>query len=267
MSAVAAPVPTTPLARTWAVTAWHARTFRHTWRATITTAFLNPIFFLVAVGVLLGKLVDDPDDALGGLTYIEFVAPGLLAAAAMQLAMIEGSYSIMAGVRWLRTYHAVVATPVRVAELVLGTLGWAAARIVTATAIFTAIAAVAGAFTSPLAVLAPLAALLCGLAFFTSMSIVAAGSDDSFWFPTINRFVIVPMFLFSGVFFPVSQLPDWVEPIAWATPLWNGVALCRDLATGSVEFLPTLAHAAYLLAIVAVSTVASIVVHARRLQA
>jgi lipooligosaccharide transport system permease protein len=260
-----AAIRTTSFARGWSVTAWHARSFRRTWRATITTAFLNPIFFLLSVGVLLGKLVHDPQGKLGGLSYVEFVAPGLLAATAMQVGAAEAMYPIMAGIRWLRTYHAVLATPVRVVELVLGTIGWAAIRILAAASIFTAVAAVGGAFRSPLVVLAPLAALLCGLAFMVPISVVGAGAETDWLFPPINRFVIVPMFLFSGTFFPVSQLPGWLEPVAWATPLWHGVSLCRDLATGRIAALPTLAHVGYLLLFVVVGLVASLRVHRRRL--
>ena len=266
MATAAARVPTTALARATAVAAWQARTFRHTWRATITTAFLSPIFFLLAVGVLLGRLVDDPEGALAGLSYAEFVAPGLLAAVAMQVGAGEGMYPIMGGIRWLRTYHAVVATPVRVSELVLGTLAWIAVRLLVSASIFTAVAAVAGAFESPASALAPLAALLCGLAFFAPISVLSAGMDEEFWFATINRFVIVPMFLFSGTFFPLSQLPDWLEPVAWATPLWHGVTLCRDLTTGSLEALPALGHVAFLLAFVVAGVAGSIRVHTRRLQ-
>jgi lipooligosaccharide transport system permease protein len=114
--------------------------------------------------------------------------------------------------------------------------------------------------------LAPLAALLCGLAFFAPISVVGAGSDEDFWFPTISRFVIVPMFLFAGTFFPVSQLPDWLEPVAWATPLWHGSSLCRDLATGSIDTLPTIAHVGFLAAIVVVGVTASIKVHSSKLE-
>jgi lipooligosaccharide transport system permease protein len=255
------------LTRAGAVTAWHARTYKRVWRATITTALLNPIFFLLSIGMLLGNLVDDGQADLGGLTYLEFVAPGLLAAAAMQMGTGEATYPVMAGIKWWRTYHGVVATPVRVSELVLGTFAWAALRIAVASAIFAAIAGIGGAFESPLAVLAPLAALLCGLAFTAPISAFCASLEDDTWIPALMRFGIVPMFLFAGTFFPVEQLPDWLEPIAWATPLWHGVTLCRDLGSGSVEALATVVHVAYLLAFVLAGTAAAIVVFRRRLLA
>ena len=266
MATIAA-VPTTALSRTAAVTEWHARSYRRVWRATITTAVLNPVFFLLSVGVLLGNLVDDPEGSLGGLSYIEFVAPGLLAAAAMQIGADDAMWPVLAGIRWLRTYHAVMATPVRVAELVLGTMGWAAIRIFVAAVIFTIVAFAGGAIDSPLAIFAPAAALLCGLAFnapITAFSASLEGGDDG-WFPALNRFVIIPMFLFSGTFFPVSQLPDWLEPLTWATPLWHGVTLCRDLTTGSLEALPTLLHVGYLLTFVVVGAFVAIRLHHRAL--
>jgi lipooligosaccharide transport system permease protein len=256
-----------PAGQAAAVFNWYARAYRRTWRATITTGLLNPIFFLASIGILLGSLVDENDSSLGGLTYLEYVAPGLLAAMAMQIGANEGSFPVIAGVRWVRTFHAVVATPVRVPELVAGLLGWAGARIVAAAAIFAAIATLAGAFTSPLAVLTPAAALLCGLAFAAPMAALAAKSDNPGVLPAVFRFAILPIFLFSGTFFPITELPDWLEPIAWATPLWHGVSLCRDLGTGNVEPLPMLGHVAYLLGFVAFGSYLAVRVLRRRLLA
>ena len=262
MATVAVPPP---VRRTAAVAAAEARTYRRTWRATVTTAFVNPIFFLGSIGFLLGKLVDDGDPDLGGLSYLEFVAPGLLAATAMQVGTNQATFPVLAGIRWLRTYHAIVATPVRVAELVAGALAWTAARIAVAAAAFTAIAAIGGAFDSPLAALAPAAALLCGLAFAAPVAAFSASLENDMWIAALNRFVIVPMFLFSGTFFPVRQLPDWLEPLAWATPLWHGVTLCRDLASGGGGALESAGHVAYLLVFFVVGAVAAVRVYERKL--
>jgi lipooligosaccharide transport system permease protein len=237
-----------PLGRTATVLSWYALAYRRTWRATITTAFLAPVFFLLAVGVLLGSLIDANRPDLGGLTYLEFVAPGLLAATAMQLGTNEGSFPVMAGIKWVKTYHAVVATPVRVAELLAGVLTWAGLRIAVAAVVFTGIAAAFGAFSSPLAAVAPLAAVLCGLAFAAPLAALAASIENSMALTAVFRFAILPLFLLSGTFFPIENLPVWLQPVAWATPLWHGVALCRDLATGSVSALPLLGHTAYLVA-------------------
>jgi lipooligosaccharide transport system permease protein len=173
----------------------------------------------------------------------------------------------MAGLRWVRTYHAVVATPVRVAELTGGLLLWAAARMLVAASIYAAVAAIAGAFLSPLAVLTPVAAVLCGLAFAAPMAALAARIENSMGLTAVFRFAILPIFLFSGTFFPISQLPDWLEPIAWATPLWHGVELCRGLSTGDLEPLPTVGHVAYLLAFTGVGTLLAVRFISRRLHA
>ena len=240
------------VARVGGVVAWHAHSYRRLWFGTLTTSFLNPIFFLVSVGVLLGTLVDRSDPDLGGLSYLEFVAPALVATTAMQTAASVTTFPMKAGLKWLRTYHAVIATPVRVSELVAGVLAWAGIRILVATTVFVLVAAVAGAFTSPLAVLAPVAALLCGLAFAALLAAITTGTDSDQWLVAIFRFILVPLFLFSGTFFPVEQLPDWIEPLAWVTPLWHGVELTRDLATGTASAGPTAIHVAYLVTLTVV---------------
>ena len=266
MSTDAGTVPA-PIEQSAAVFAWYARSYRRTWRATITTGLLNPIFFLLSIGILLGNLIDEANPSLEGLTYLQFVAPGLIAALAMQIGTNEGSFPVMAGLRWVRTYHAVVATPVRVTELNTGLMLWAAARMFVAAAIYAAVAAIAGAFLSPLAVLTPLAATLCGLAFAAPMAALAARIENHMALTAVFRFAILPIFLFSGTFFPISQLPDWLEPIAWATPLWHGVELCRGLGTGDLETLPTIGHVAYLTAFVAVGFLLAVRYLTRRLHA
>lgn len=252
--------------RVAAVVGWHADGYRHNWRGTLTVSFLNPVFFLVALGVLLGALVDRRNPDLGGLSYLEFVAPALLAATAMQTAASATTYPVVAGLKWIRTYHAVVATPVRVSELVGGVLTWAGLRIVVAVGVFALVAAVGGAFASPLAALAPLAALLCGLAFAAAIAAFSSSLNDVEWLAPLYRFGLMPLFLFSGTFFPVDRLPDWLEPAAWATPLWHGVELCRDLAANRVDLLPTIAHVLYLVVLTVVGAAVAVRAHARKLR-
>lgn len=256
-----------PAGQAGAVFEWYARSYRRTWWATITTGLLNPIFFLLSIGVLLGGLIDEGNPNLGGLTYLEFVAPGLIAALGMQIGTNEGSFPVMAGLRWVKTYHAVVATPVSVAELTGGLMLWAAARILVAAAIYAAVAALAGAFSSPLAVLMPLAAVLCGLAFAAPMAALAGRIEDPQALTAVFRFALLPIFLFSGTFFPITQLPVWLQPVAWATPLWHGVELCRGLGTGDLQPLSTLGHVAYLLAFGGVGAVLAVRFIARRVHA
>ena len=252
--------------RTLAVVGWHARGFRRMWRGSVTVSFLNPIFFLLSIGLLLGKLVDRSSPDLGGLSYLEFVAPALLATTAMQTAASETTFPVKAGLKWLQTYHAVVSTPVRVGELVAGILTWTGIRVVVAVSVFAMVAAAGGAFESPLAALAPLAALLCGLAFGAVLAAITSTVEGDDWLAAIFRFGLVPLFLFSGTFFPVEQLPDWIEPLAWATPLWHGVELCRALASGQVEALPTVVHVVYLVVVTAVGALLAVRAQRGKLQ-
>jgi lipooligosaccharide transport system permease protein len=238
--------------RVVAVVGWHAQAYRRMWFGTMTVTFLNPIFFLLAMGVMLGTLVDRSNPDLDGLSYLEFVAPALLATTAMQTAASVTTFPVRAGLKWWRTYHAVVATPVRVHELVTGVVAWAGVRVGVAVTVFALVAAVAGAFVSPLAVLAPFAALLCGLAFAAVIAALSAWMKSDQYLAATYRFGLVPLFLFSGTFFPISQLPAWLEPLAWATPLWHGVELCRDLATGDVAAGATALHVGYLVVLVLV---------------
>ena len=253
-------------ARIRAVVGWHARTYSNNWRGSITTSFLNPVFFLLSIGVLLGALVDRRNPDLGGLDYLEFVAPALLATTAMQTASNMSTYPVLAGLKWLRTYHAVVSTPVRVSELFAGVLAWAGARIAIAVSIFALVAGVGGAFASPLAVVAPRAALLCGLGFAAALGAFSASLEDDQWLAPFFRFGLVPLFLFSGTFFPIEQLPDWIEPVAWATPLWHGVDLCRGLAAGHPALGTSVIHVLYLVTLASVGAMVAVRAYATKLQ-
>ena len=124
--------------------------------------------------------------------------------------------------------------------------------MIVAVTLFAAVAAVGGAFTSPLAVLAPFAALLCGLAFGAVLAAITSTVEGDEWLAAIFRFGLVPLFLFSGTFFPVEQLPRWLELLAWATPLWHGVDLCRSLTSGQVDAAVTTVHVVYLVGLTAV---------------
>ena len=180
----------------------------------------------------------------------------------MQTAASVTTFPVRAGLKWLRTYHAAVSTPIRVGELVAGILAWCGVRVIVAVTIFAVVAAIGGAFVSPLAVLAPLAALLCGLAFGSVLAAITSSVEGDEWLAAIFRFGLVPLFLFSGTFFPISQLPLLLEALAWATPLWHGVALCRSLATDDIDPVLTAVHIAYLVVLTAVG--ASLTVRAQR---
>jgi lipooligosaccharide transport system permease protein len=128
---------------------------------------------------------------------------------------------------------------------------WIGAREAMNATIFVVVATLLGAVLSPWGVLAVPAAALTGLAFAAPLSAYSAVQDSDLGFPVIMRVGIVPLFLFSGTFFPVEQLPAWLQPVAWVSPLWHGVELCRGATTGSLG-LASVGHVAYLGACIAV---------------
>ena len=223
-----------------------ARVFRRLWRGTVYSSFVTPVLFLAAIGVGLGGLVDERRGAIAGVDYLTFVAPGLLAASAMQTAAGESLWPVMAGTKWVRTFHAMVATPVGAADVYGGFIVWTAVRVAMSATAFLTVAAVLGGVPSAWGVLAVPAAVLCAAAFAAPLVAFAATQDTDVTFPLILRLGIVPLFLFSGTFFPVDELPDWLRPVSALSPPWHGVELCRAATTGSVEWRAAAAHVAVL---------------------
>jgi lipooligosaccharide transport system permease protein len=226
---------------------WLAQ-YRRAWRGTVVTSVVNPVFYLGALGIGLGTLVNRAGHTPGGVRYLAFVAPGVLAATAMQIGTTEASWPVLGSIKWTRGYFAMLATPLGVRDVVVGHQLWMTTRVVSSSAVYLAVIAAFGGIHSGYAVLALPACLLIGLAFSAPMAAYAATCDRDSSFTAIFRFAIVPMFLFSGTFFPVSRLPVPLEQLAYVTPLWHGVDLCRGLTLGTIGPLPALGHAAYLLA-------------------
>ena len=240
--------------------------YRRTWRGSIYSSVLSPLLYLGAMGIGLGKLVNAHGTArLGGLSYLAFLAPGLLAAAAMQAGVEESTYPVLGSVKWRRTYYAAAASPLRPADLFHGHLLFTTMRLAMNSAIFLAVMALFGAVASPWALAALPAAVLTGLAFAAPGEAWAITVAKDTSFALIFRFGMIPLFLFSGTFFPITQLPAWLRPLAYATPLWHGVALCRSLTLGTASLGGALAHVTYLAAVAAVSIAAGNRSYRRRL--
>ena len=222
--------------------------YRRIWRSNLVSSVVNPVLYLAALGIGLGQLVNRSHHAPGGVSYLAFVAPGLLAATAMQIAASEASFPVLAAIKWVRNYHAMLASPLGVDDVFVGHQLWMWTRILGASIVYFVVIAAFGALHSPLAALAIPAAFLVGTAFAAPISAIAPRLDNGQEFNVLFRFGIVPMFLFSGTFFPVTRLPEVLRPVAYATPLWHGVALCRGFTLGTIHALPALGHFAYLLA-------------------
>jgi len=227
--------------------------YRRRWKFNVATTLINPMFFLLGMGVGLGSIIDKGqgggNGSLEGVAYLSFLAPGLLAATAMQVAAQESTYPVMARFKWDRIYESMVATPLRAVDIVLGQLAWIGLRVLQTSIAFFVVVLLFGAVESPLAPLAILAATLTGVAIAAPIAAWTATRESDYSMATVLRFVIMPMFLFSGTFFPVTQLPDALEKIAYLTPLWHGVHLCRSLTLGDIDAPLMLGNVLYLVAV------------------
>ncbi len=249
----------TTISRSFRVAESELVAYRRTWRGTVISSFLNPLLYLAAMGAGLGALVDSGSSDLS-VSYLAFVATGMLAATGMQAAASEGTYPVMAGFKWRKNFYAIVTTPVDSAEIVYGKVIWATFRFTFILVVFAVIAIVLGALEPVPALLAVPPAVLTGLAFYTTIMAWTVTRENELAIPTLLRFGIVPLFLFSGTFFPVDQLPGFLQPVAYATPLFHGVELVRKIAlpdAGSdvVTSIPMWIHIVYLVVMAVVGVV------------
>ncbi|MEX0795525.1 MAG: ABC transporter permease [Acidimicrobiia bacterium] len=231
--------------------------YKRTWRGTAISSFVNPFLFLTAMGLGLGSLVDSGDGDLS-ISYLTFVATGLMAASAMQNGASDGAFPVMAGIKWRKSFEGAIATPISPADIVVGRFLWSIVRLTFVLVVFGMIATLLGAMEFGSAMKAVPPAVLTGLAFSTSVTAFTITREDDTSLSTMFRFGIIPLFLFSGTFFPISQLPDYLQPIAYVTPLFHGVELVRKVALPGVDStvvtsIPVWVHIAYLVVLTAVS--------------
>ena len=225
-----------------------ATVYRRTWRGSVISSFVTPLFYILAMGVLLGGFIEgDPAELEGATSYLAFVAPGMLAAQAMTTVFGEVTYPVMSMIKWARTFYGMIASPLEVADIVLAHLGFLLFRVGTVCAVFTLVMAPFGVFESWWGVLvAFFVQLLIGLAFATPIYSITVTVKSEAAFPLIFRLGMIPMFLFSGAFFPIANLSGWMEWLARLTPLWHGVDLTRMLVLGQVDWTAALVHVVYL---------------------
>ena len=246
MTAVSSPQSSRPtgvvgLAGIGRVFEYRLLSYRRTFRSSIFNSFLGPVMFLAAMGIGLGTYVDRAGTGpLGDVSYLAFLAPGLLAATAMQTAAFEATFPIIGGLVWNRVFHAMFATPIRPSDIALGNLAWIAFRTLLVSAVFTLVVVLFGAASSPLILLAIPVAVMTGMAFAGPIAAFSATQRTMEKFNAVFRFGITPLFLFSGTFFPVESMPLFLQPIAWLTPLYHGVALSRGLSLGTAGDDPLL---------------------------
>ena len=231
----------------WLFDYW-AIVYLRTWKGSVISSFVTPLLYVVAMGVLLGGFIaGDPARLDGAPTYLAFVAPGLVAAQTMTTVFGEVTYPVMGAVKWHKTYFSMIATPLGVGEVALAHLGFVTFRVATTSAVFLAVMTPFGVFGSWWGVLvAFVVQLLLGLAFATPVYAFSAGLRDESAFALVFRLGMIPLFLFSGAFFPISNLSAPLEWLARLTPLWHGVDLTRMLVLGDVRPGMALVHFTYL---------------------
>ena len=210
----------------------HARVYRHMWLV-FASGIAEPLFYLLSLGVGLGALVGTVTGPGGQqVPYREFVAPGLLAVSALNGAMFDSTFNVFFRLKYAKLYESVLATPVGPAEVAIGEVGWAVLRGVVYAVAFTLVMTALGLVHSPWAVFAVPGAVLI------SFAVAAVGVACTTYMKSWQDFdyvllIAVPMFLFSGTFYPLSVYPPVIARIVEWTPLYQGVVLLRDLVLGA----------------------------------
>jgi lipooligosaccharide transport system permease protein len=229
--------------------------YRRNWRATVVSTVLNPVFFLVAMGFGLGSQIR-PGVVTGGMSYAVYLMPALLVSAAVQNAAGESTFPVLSGFRWSRVYWGMSATPITPAQVAGGQLMWIFLRLAFSGVVFMIVGTVLGAVSGPGIMLSLIFAVLAGMAFAAPLVAYSATIEsEGQQFSAVFRFIVLPMTLLAGTFFPLTELPAVVRPIAWITPLWHGTELARGAAFWNLELWPAVGHVAYLAALFVVGVV------------
>ena len=212
--------------------------YQRTWRGSVITSFVSPLLYVLAMGVLLGGFIDgDPNVLEGATSYFDFVVPGLIAAHAMQTAVGETTYPVMGMIKWQRIYDSMLATPLECRDLVAAHLSFVLFRLATTCGVYTLVLApfgVYGSWWGPVAAFA--CQLLVGMTFAVWVYGFSARLRSEEGFGVLFRLGVFPLFLFSGAFFPISNLGDVGAWVARCTPLWQGVNLSRMFALDHVTW-------------------------------
>ena len=208
--------------------------YRRTWTI-IVSGFFEPIFYLFGMGYGVGALVGEVPGPDGQpISYATYVAPALLAVSAMNGALFEATFNFFFKLRWQKTYDSILATPLSLHDIALGELIWSATRAALYGVGFLVVVAALGMIASPLAILALPAALL--LAFAVGAVAMAGSTYLRYWTDLdIISIIVLPIFLFSGTFYPISVYPPALQVLVWVSPLFHGTEIIRALMLGAVE--------------------------------
>jgi lipooligosaccharide transport system permease protein len=210
--------------------------YKHVW-SVIVSGFFEPVFYLLGIGIGLGALVPDID----GVSYTAFVVPGLLASSCMNGAIADGMFNIFFKLHFQKTYDGILATPMRVPDVAFGEMLWALTRSSLYAAAFLVVVLVMGwmigqpLLLSAWAVLAFPGAVLVSAAFSAMALCITSFLRKVQDFDLVMGLLVMPMFLFSGTFFPLTQFPEPLQWLVRALPLYHAIELLRQLTTGAVN--------------------------------
>lgn len=228
----------------WRVWQRELTLYKRIWPSTILSTLFDPILYLVAMGFGLGSYVS----GVGAGSYAQFIAPGMVAAAMMYAAAYEAAWNSYVRIFVERSYEAMITTPAALEDVIGGEVLWATTRAVVTSTIVLGVVAGFGLVASWWALLVPVVAILGGAMFTVlglSFTVGRKHMDQLTFMFTLG---VTPMFLFSGVFFPLATLPTWVQALAWASPLYHLVSVIRALTTGALAWT-LLLHIGWMLAL------------------
>jgi len=250
----------------WYVAEHRFRNMRAYTQTILATSIGNPLLYLYALGVGLATLVD-PGLGAGEVSYLTFVAPALLASAAVTVATEEFTYPVMLGFKWNPVFFGMNAAPIAPRQIVDGIIISVTIRMVVTTIIYYLFMLLFGAVPSAMGILTILTATLTGLgAGALIMAYACSIREDKGQFAMLMRFIVLPMTLFSGTFFPLESLPVYLHWIGWISPLWHGAELSRVFAYGMEEPIwLTVTHIGYLVVLFVWGWLAARRITARRL--
>lgn len=233
----------------------HLLAYRRVWKSNVVGSVVRPLMYLLGMGLGVGSLVDAGPTSgrlLNDLSYFQFFAPAIIATTAMVVLTNDSLWPIRGGFFWFGTFHSQAAGPIEPREVASGVLLWHVAKGLLSAG---GVALVLALFPSTRTWWLPIAALfgaVAGVAYSAPLVAWSATRESDMAYPNVMRFVIVPMFLFSGAFYPISQLPGWMQFVARLTPIWHGVELARATTHGMLTVADAAGHLGYLLVWVAV---------------
>lgn len=210
----------------------HMRVFHRTWRHNLMFNVVEPLLYLSAMGFGLGAFVQE----INGMSYIQFIAPGMVALSAMYSATFECTYGTFVRLHYEKAFQAMLATPVTVRDVVLGEILYATIKCVMFGTVILIVVAALGQIQSAYALAIPLLLVIHGLVFASLALCYTAVTQTIDYLNYYITLVILPFFLFGGLYFPVDQLPLWVQLVNWVNPLYHSVELYRSLALGQLSF-------------------------------